>query len=123
MKQLHTAVPGAIADLLRQAPLSPGKVDFAWKAAVGPTLQRATHVRLEGDVLLVDTTSVQWGREVMRSSPVILRRLREFLGAGTVTAIHVRPPASELKPERRRRSQPPAAGTIERRTRIVNPEP
>jgi len=93
--------------LLKQAPLSPGKVDFAWKAAVGPTLQRATHVRLDGHVLQVDTTSLQWGREVMRSSPVILRRLQDFLGTHAVTAIHVRPPESERARERRPRTVNP----------------
>jgi hypothetical protein len=108
MKPLHTAVPGALADLLRSTPLSPGKVEFAWKAAVGVTVQRATSVRLEGDVLLVDTTSLQWAREVMRSSPVILRRLGTLLGADTVATIQVRPPASEIKPARRRRSSQPS---------------
>ena len=124
MKQLHAVVPRALADLLRSAPLSPGKVDFAWKAAVGVTLQRATAVRLESHVLLVDTTSLQWAHEIMRSSPIILRRLESFLGPGTVTSIEVRPPQSELKPERRRRaSQPPLPGTVERRARALTPKP
>jgi hypothetical protein len=107
MKALHTAMPSALADLLGSAPLSPGKVDFAWKTAVGVAVQRATAVRLEGNVLLVDTTSAQWAREVMRSSPVILRRLQMLLGANTVVAIHVRPPSSEIAPPRRRRASQP----------------
>jgi hypothetical protein len=41
-------------------------------------------------VLLVETASPQWSREVMRSSPVILKRLRAFLGANTVERIEVR---------------------------------
>jgi predicted nucleic acid-binding Zn ribbon protein len=91
-----------VAELLRGSPLSAGKVDFAWTTAVGLTVQRATHVRLEGSVLLVDTTSGQWAREVMRSSPVILRRLQTLLGTDAVTAIQVRPPASDMKPQRRK---------------------
>lgn len=98
MKPVQSAIPGAVSELLRGSPMSPGKVDFAWKTAVGTNLQRATAVRLEESILLVDTISGQWAREVMRSSPVILRRLQTLLGAGVVTAIHVRPPASDVKP-------------------------
>ena len=90
MRPLQHAIPGALLTLLRDAPLSDGKVGFAWRAAVGPALQRATHVKLEGNVLLVDTASAQWSREVKRSSPVILRRLQELLGADAVSRIEVR---------------------------------
>jgi hypothetical protein len=90
MRPLQHAIPGALLTLLRDAPVSEGKVGFAWRLAVGPALQRATHVKLEGNVLLVDTTNAQWSREVMRSSPVILRRLQELLGADTVARIEVR---------------------------------
>jgi hypothetical protein len=76
--------------LLRDAPLSKGKVAFAWSAAVGSALARVTLVHLEGTVLLVDTVSPQWSREVNRSAPVILMRLRELLGATTVERIEVR---------------------------------
>ena len=84
------AVPGALAELLRGAPLSPGKVEFAWKAAVGPALQRTTSVRLEGTQLLVDAATAQWAREIGRSSHVILSRLQLLLGQETVTEITVR---------------------------------
>ena len=104
MKPLQNAVPGAVAELLRAAPLSPGKVAFAWKTAVGAAVQQATVVRLEGHVLRVDTASAQWAREVMRSSPVILRRLQSLLGADTVSSIEARPPASEVKTPRRKRT-------------------
>ena len=45
---------GALRSLLRETPLSPGKVRFAWTAVVGPALERVTAVRLEGDTLLVE---------------------------------------------------------------------
>ena len=90
MRPLQHAIPGALLALLRDIPLSDGKVGFAWRAAVGPAVQRATHVKLEGKVLLVDTTSAEWTREVSRSSPVILRRLQELLGADAVASIEVR---------------------------------
>ena len=90
MRPLASAMPGALAQLLRDAPLSDGKVDFAWKAAVGPAFERATAVRLEGTVLIVDVSSVQWAREMKRSTRVILTRLQALLGDDAVTAIKVR---------------------------------
>ena len=90
MNPLGAVVPGAIIALLRDTPLSAGKVTFAWSAAVGPALQRATSVRLEDGVLLVDAASPQWAREVTRSTYVILRRLQQLLGEQTVTQIVVR---------------------------------
>jgi hypothetical protein len=90
MRSINQAVPGALADLLRTIPLSTGKVQFSWNAAVGPALQRATSVRLEGTRLLVDTTSAQWAREVARAAHLILPRLQLLLGKDTVTDIEVR---------------------------------
>jgi len=76
--------------LLRDTPLSDGKVGFAWDAAVGPALSRATNVKLVGHVLIVETTSSQWSAEVMRSSPIILKRLDLLLGHGVATSLEVR---------------------------------
>ena len=90
MKPIGAVVPGAIVALLRDVPLSAGKVTFAWTAAVGPAVQRATSVHLEDGVLLVDASSPQWAREVSRSTPIILRRLQHLLGEGTVVGITVR---------------------------------
>ncbi len=77
---LSHALPGALVELLRGSPLSDGKVTFAWNAAVGPAIERVTHVKLERRVLLVETASAQWSKEIMRSSTVILRRLHSLLG-------------------------------------------
>ena len=90
MLPLTHALPGALVELLRDSPISDGKVTFAWSAAVGPAIERVTHVKLEGHVLLVETASAQWSREVMRSSPVILKRLQSLLGADMVERIEVR---------------------------------
>jgi hypothetical protein len=83
-------LPGALAEIMRAAPLSAGKVDFAWRAAVGSAVERVTAVRLEGRVLLVEATSAAWAREVVRSSPIILARLQTLLGRDTVATITVR---------------------------------
>ncbi|OLD18484.1 MAG: hypothetical protein AUJ01_07495 [Acidobacteria bacterium 13_1_40CM_3_65_5] len=83
-------MPGALRYLLHDLPLSEGKVGFAWGAAVGPAVARATTVKLENGVLIVETTSAQWTREVKRASPVILKRLQSLLGEDAVTSITVR---------------------------------
>lgn len=90
MNPLSHAVPGALAALLRDAPLTPGKVDFAWKTAVGPAIGRATAIRLEDGILLVDVTSAQWAREVLRSQRVILARLQTLLGKEAVRELLLR---------------------------------
>ena len=90
VRPLNSALPGALSELLRGTPLSPGKVSFAWRAAVGPGLERETSVRLENGTLIVDATTRQWAREVRRSSSIILSRLQTLLGAETVSAISVR---------------------------------
>lgn len=77
-------------ELLRTTPLSEGKVAFAWRAAVGPAIERATAVKLEGNLLIVETTSPQWASEIQRSSATILERLETFLGKDVVKRITVR---------------------------------
>jgi len=90
MRPLIHALPGALTELLKAAPLSDGKVTFAWRAAVGPALERVTAVKLERGVLIVETSGAQWSREIRRSSGMILTRLKTLLGDGTVTRIEVR---------------------------------
>jgi predicted nucleic acid-binding Zn ribbon protein len=90
MQPIGQVLPRALAEIVRQAPLSAGKVDFAWKSAVGAAMARATAVRLEDSVLLVDPQSAQWGAAVMRASGIILTRLQALLGTEAVRTIHVR---------------------------------
>jgi predicted nucleic acid-binding Zn ribbon protein len=90
MRPIGHVMPAALMELLSHAPLSDGKVTFAWKAAVGPALERATAVKLESGVLFVDATGPQWAREIRRSNGVILTRLKTLLGEGTVQRIEVR---------------------------------
>ena len=92
MHPIRQAVPGAIAELLRAAPLSPGKVAFAWRAAVGPALEHVTTVRLDGHVLIVEAATAPWAREIARSAEEIRARLAALLGPETVASITVRTP-------------------------------
>lgn len=92
MRPLTQALPGALAELLRDVPLSDGKVSFAWRAAVGGAVERVTAVRLDGRVLIVEPVDKAWGREITLSSAVILTRLQTLLGKDAVTRILVRDP-------------------------------
>jgi Dna[CI] antecedent, DciA len=87
---LTAAIPRALAEALRDAPLSAGKVEFVWKASVGTALDRSTAVRLEAGVLLVDAQTAAWGNEVRRSSKIILRRMQSLLGDDVIREILVR---------------------------------
>ena len=90
MRPLRHALPGALAELLRGMPLSDGKVDFAWRTAVGAKFERVTSARLEDRVLVVTATDQRWAREITRSSGIILARLHALLGTAAVTSIVVR---------------------------------
>jgi hypothetical protein len=82
-------MPGAVAAMLRRAPLTPEKVAFAWRAAVGPAVDKATTIDLRQDVLHVRAKDAVWEREVERSTPLIRSRLKDLLGEDVVRFIRV----------------------------------
>lgn len=90
MQPLKQAIPGALVDIVRRAPLSPGKVAFAWGMAVGPAVQRNTDIRLDDGLLIIEAASRQWADEVRRSSRVIVARLHALLGDTAITRLEVR---------------------------------
>jgi len=90
MEPLAHTIPRAIAALLRATPMSPGKLEFAWKTVVGPAMDRGTFVRLDGQRLLVDPRTAAWAKEVTRSRHIILNRLQSLLGSDVITELIVR---------------------------------
>lgn len=82
-------MPGALAAILRKTPLTPEKVAFAWRAAVGPAVDNATTIDLRQDVLYVRARDAAWEREVERSAPLIRSRLKDLLGEHVVRFIRV----------------------------------
>ena len=82
-------MPDALATVLRKAPLSPEKIAFAWRTAVGPSVDRATSVDLEGTTLRVHAKDAQWRREIEHSAGLIRARLDALLGPGIVRSLDV----------------------------------
>lgn len=90
MEPLKALIPAVVRDLLRQGPMSPGKIQAAWRLAVGTAIDRATRVALRQDgTLEVGAPELVWRREVRRSQGLILIRLRELLGPDTVRRMKV----------------------------------
>jgi predicted nucleic acid-binding Zn ribbon protein len=89
--RVQRLVASTVAGLLRDVPLSSGKVEFAWRTSVGDAVHRATRVHLgEHGVLAIEVPDQHWRREVERSSPLVLARLETLLGPGVVTRLKVR---------------------------------
>ena len=90
MDPLQAIVPRAVTELLRQGPMCQGKLDVAWRAAVGDALNRVTTVRLQPNgVVEVLPSDPRWNIALKRSSGMILTRLKGLLGDGNVARITV----------------------------------
>ncbi len=108
MDSFRQVLPAMLAPAVRQAPLTPEKVQFAWRAACGPAIARATAVTLADGILTVTAEEGSWAREVHRLRHDLVRRLEPWLGAGVITRLEV-PAASTRRPRRPRPSTPPSA--------------
>jgi len=86
---VHQVMPGALAVILRKAPLTPDKIAFAWRMAVGPSVDRVTTIELKGRVLHVRAKDAAWQREVERSAGLIRARLGVLLGDDVVRGLDV----------------------------------
>lgn len=82
-------LPEALAAVLRKAPLTPEKVAFAWRQAVGPAVDRVSQVSWADGTLTVRVRDVAWLAEIDRARPSIQPRLERLLGAGAVRRIDV----------------------------------
>src|SRR5918994_7758073 len=89
MIPVQRLMPDALAAVLRKAPLTPDKVAFAWRTAVGPSVDRVSTVRLDGHTLRVRTRDAAWQREIERSAALICARLDALLGTAVVRGLDV----------------------------------
>jgi hypothetical protein len=80
-------MPDVLASVLRKAPLTPEKVAFAWRNAVGPAVDGVTSVELRDGILHVRAKDAAWQKEVQRSTRLIHARLATVLGVGVVRSI------------------------------------
>lgn len=91
MDAIHTLVPRALTQLFSNGPMSQGKLEMAWRVAVGDALCRVSTVRLQPDGSVdVQPSDQRWRKELKRSSSMILGRLNTLLGDGTVTRLIVK---------------------------------
>lgn len=89
MIPLNQMMTGALADILRRAPLTPEKVAFSWRTAVGAAVDKVTAVELHDGVLYVRAKDAAWQREIERSAALIRSRLDGLLGDRIVRRIEV----------------------------------
>jgi len=89
MIPVHRVIPDALAAVLQKAPLTPEKIAFAWRTAVGASVDRVTTVELKGRVLHVRAKDAAWQREVERSAGLIRARLGTLLGDDVVRGLDV----------------------------------
>ena len=80
----------ALRTLLRDQPLTPGKISLAWRASVGLAVDGVTSVALDPEgALSVTAADPHWARELHRSRPLIAARLSRLLGDGVVKRIEI----------------------------------
>ena len=89
MIPVQRLVPEALAAVLRKAPLSAEKVAFAWRTAVGASVDRVSSVWLDGHTLRVRARDATWQREIERSASLICARLDALLGKDIVRGLDV----------------------------------
>ena len=121
MIPVQSIVPGALADIIRKAPLNGEKLAFAWRTAVGAALAGATEIALEEQTLRVRARDRAWQRELERSAAMIRKRLDDLLGEGVVRYIDVTAAAAPAgvrtpTPEAPRAMAPAAAGRAAKTT-------
>jgi hypothetical protein len=82
MVPLHRVVPGAVTRLIAAQPHSAGKVEAAWRLAVGAALARLTRAsRAEAGIVVVEVLDRHVVRELESHRGLIEPRLQAMLGA------------------------------------------
>ena len=91
MDSLQALLPRAVVELFRHGPMSQGKLEAAWRVAVGDALSRISTVRLQPDGSIeVQAADQRWRRELKRSSNIILAKLNTLLGPQAISKLHVK---------------------------------
>lgn len=89
--RLSHVLPGALERMGPKGVWTEARLRRAWRAAVGDELGARTEVRrLKGHVLEVDAENETWATQLRYLGHVVVGRLNETLGPGTVSEIVVR---------------------------------
>ncbi len=99
-RPLRDILPDAVAETLRDQPMSQAKLEFAWRAAAGAAVARLSTVTLDGTALRVEVPGPLWAVEIERARDAVLQKLARVLGPGTVDRLVVRAPAGEAPRKR-----------------------
>ena len=90
MDSIAEVAAAAVGSLLKEGPLSEGKLQFAWRLAVGPAIERVSSVSMgPGGVVVVTVSDARWKKEIARSRETIHRRLAELLGNEAVKRLSI----------------------------------
>ena len=89
MIPVHQVLPDVVAAVVRKASLTPEKVEFAWRMAVGSGVDNATKVSLQDGTLHVLAKETAWRGEIERSLGMIRTRLALVLGPDIVRRIKI----------------------------------
>ncbi len=88
MESLQQTAARVFGPLLRNQPLSPGKVALAWSVAAGPALGRHGRTIWTGDgILRLAPDDPVWRAELERARPIVAERLKQLLGPDAVQRI------------------------------------
>jgi hypothetical protein len=87
MHPLRDSATEALRDLLTAQPTTAAKVLFAWRMAAGTAMSRAAHAEWTDGTLRLAPATTAWRKELLRARPVLLERLRHWLGAEVIQAI------------------------------------
>lgn len=87
MQPVRDTASAFLRTLLASQPTTAAKVLFAWRIAAGPSLSRAAHAEWTDGTLRLAPTTAAWRKELLRARPVLLERLRHWLGAEVIQAI------------------------------------
>jgi hypothetical protein len=98
VKPLTMLTDSVLPALLARAPLTPEKIDFSWRLAVGAPVHRACAIALTSGTLVVSVPDRAWAREIERSLDVILSRMQRMLGRDVVRRVecHIGGPEGPL---------------------------
>jgi predicted nucleic acid-binding Zn ribbon protein len=87
VKPIAPLLTSVLPGLLARAPLTPEKVEFAWRTVAGEAIARVTRVRLSNGVLYVEADDRRWLDEVDRARATLVPRLATLLGGDVVRFI------------------------------------